>query len=139
VQHSTLKRFRQLILIVPTLLLCGLALLSESCNRHWDPSDIPGAYVATDSEEDQLNIRSDGTYKHDYLSGRSKMSESGTYVVERNADGDLGVTFDSFKLADRTGFTRGRGIWFVRPERRWNGVVRLPMEPKIGLYFEKVK
>lgn len=119
-----------------------IAAMVCSCSKPVEQSDIPGLYtVHCDTNSDQIQINSNGTYVHTQNWPPSVKSPDKTNKwTLRTVENGTEICFNNFVFTPGLQTLLGQEnrpvYWFVRVERR-GGTLGLRLHPDLNCYYVK--
>ena len=134
---ACLRNGAALTLVKRIAFVASLALLC-SCTKHVTKSELVGDYsINIPGLDDRLQLRSDGTYLHSFVSpGSQPTSQTGKWAIEPPSQDGLIVTFEGFILALTA--TKPRPAFFPATVEKGLHPLRLVIDRNPGTFYEKV-
>ena len=123
--------------IAIAVLLISIAVFISGCSKEINQEDIIGKFTANhDQGIDTLEIRTDGTYIHEFKSNEKSFINTDKWEFEKN-DGKPVLTLSGFIAGFSDYGPKEPGFLYLAVERRVFSNIKLYINIDMGRYYEK--
>jgi hypothetical protein len=89
-------------------------------------------------QQDELDLKADGTYRHVLGTDKLKQVDTGTWMVETLRGETVGISLDNFRFRDQHKQMKPPGVWhFEVQTEAFSGQYKLCFDPDLNSCFVK--